>query len=463
LYDILVISDDVVGKKMAGPGIRAWELSRCLSRHFKTALAVPDYSSSAGESSVFEKVLFDVFPYSVKDPRVLRDRGETSKIVIIQGFVLSKFPFIKEWPAHLICDVYVPFPLENLFIHKWKIPNLKDREFIHLKDLRVFNDQMIHGDHFLCANVRQRDLFVGSLLSLNRIDPQYLDRCPVLDNLISIVPFGIDPEDEGKAGEGMENLFPGRKKEYLLLIWGGVVSNWFDPVTLIRSMKKALDRNPAIQLLFLSTTHPNPMLPEFDMAREAVKVSDELGLTDEHVFFNREWVDYYGRGAYFTEADIGVSIHKVHFETYYSFRTRILDYFKYDLPVICTKGDYFSELVEERGLGISVDPEDEDELAAAILELGDEGNRARARLKIREEKKRFYWEEVSRPLVRYCRGVLAGEIEKKSSTSSRALAFLFSRKKTSGPVHSIRRAFWTLSQKLPMKLSAKIRRLFKFR
>jgi len=462
LYDILVISDDVVGKKMAGPGIRAWELSRCLSRHFKTALAVPDYSSPAGEISVFEKVPFDVFPYSVKDPRVLRDRGETSKIVLIQGFVLSKFPFIKEWPAHLICDVYVPFPLENLFIHKWKIPNLKDREFVHLKDLRVFNDQMIHGDHFLCANVRQRDLFVGSLLSLNRIDPRYLDRSPVLDNLISIVPFGIDPEDEGKAGGGLETIFPRIKRESLLLIWGGVVSNWFDPVTLIRSLNKALERNPAIQLLFLSTTHPNPMLPEFDMAKEAVRVSDELGLTDEHVFFNREWVDYYGRGSYFSAADIGVSIHKVHFETYYSFRTRILDYFKYDLPVICTKGDYFSELVEERGLGISVDPEDEDELAAAILDLGDEGNRDRVRQKIREEKKRFHWEEVSQPLVRYCRGVLAGEIGKKSSTSGKALAFLFSRQKTSGPAHSIRRAFWTLSQKLPMKLSVKIKRLFRF-
>ena len=39
---------------------------------------------------------------------------------------------------------------------------LADREFIHLNDLRVFNDQVLNGDHFLCASERQKDLFVGS-------------------------------------------------------------------------------------------------------------------------------------------------------------------------------------------------------------------------------------------------------------------------------------------------------------
>jgi len=462
LYDILVISDDVVGKKMAGPGIRAWELSKCLSKHFKVALAIPDYSSPSRESLLFEKVPFDVIPYSINNPHVIRESGEASKIILIQGFILSKFPFIKGLSAHLICDVYVPFPLENLFIHKWKIPSLKDREFIHLKDLLVFNDQMIHGDHFLCANSRQKDLFVGSLLSLNRINPRYLEVSPILDELISIVPFGIDPEDEGGAENAIRNNIPQIKEENILLIWGGVISNWFDPVTLIRSMKKALEKNPRIQLLFLSTTHPNPLLPEFDMAKEAIRVSDELGLTDKHVFFNQEWVDYNKRGSYFSGADIGVSIHKIHIETYYSFRTRILDYLKYDLPIICTKGDYFSELVQEKGLGISVNPENEDELAAAILSLADEKRRNRLKQKIEGEKMQFYWERVSQPLVQYCQKVLAGEVKKKGPTSKKEMTFLFVPHKASAPKNLIKRTFWLLFQKLPLKFSAKIRRVFKF-
>ncbi len=40
-YDIFVISEDVVCEKMAGPGIRAWELSRLLAKGFGVILAVP--------------------------------------------------------------------------------------------------------------------------------------------------------------------------------------------------------------------------------------------------------------------------------------------------------------------------------------------------------------------------------------------------------------------------------------
>jgi glycosyltransferase involved in cell wall biosynthesis len=464
LHDVFVISDDVVGDKMAGPGIRAWELSKCLSKHFKVALAIPDYSSLNQKSPLFDNVSFYVIPYAVDNPRVIKETGEHSKIILVQGYILSKFPFIKELPAHLICDVYVPFPLENLFIHKWKIPSLKDREFVHLKDLQVFNDQMIHGDHFLCANARQRDLFVGSLLSLNRINPEYLDASPVLDELISIVPFGINPEDEESEGDALQNNFPQikRDEENILLIWGGVISNWFDPATLIRSVSMALERNPKIQLLFLSTTHPNPLLPEFDMAKQAIRISDELGLTDKHVFFNSEWVEYAKRGAYFSGADIGVSIHKVHFETYYSFRTRILDYLKYDLPIICTKGDYFADLVGEKDLGIAVNPENDEELATAILDLADRGERTRIEQNIMEQKRPFFWENVSEPLVGYCRRVLSGETKQKNPASRKDIALLFSLGKKSAPKAFIKSTFWFLFQKLPIKLSTKLRRLLRF-
>ena len=60
MADIFVISDDVVGKKMAGPGIRAWELSRSLAGHFEVILAIPDYSSENAESPSFKKPPFEI-------------------------------------------------------------------------------------------------------------------------------------------------------------------------------------------------------------------------------------------------------------------------------------------------------------------------------------------------------------------------------------------------------------------
>lgn len=464
MYDVFVISDDVVGEKMAGPGIRAWELSKCLAGHFKVILAIPDYSYKSRESTFFDGIPFEVVYYSVKNPSAIEEIGKKSKIILVQGYILSKFPVIKKLPAHLVCDLYVPFPLENLFVHKWKVQSLKDREYIHLKDLCVFNDQIVHGDHFLCANARQRDLFVGSLLSLDRINPHYLDISPVLDELISIVPFGITREEEGERKENViRNRIPRIKEENILLLWGGVITNWFDPVTLIKAVKIAAEKNPVIQLFFLSTIHPNPLLPEFDMAKEAVKVSDELGLTDKHVFFNREWVDYNRRGPYFAEADIGVSIHKVHFETYYSFRTRILDYMKYGLPIICTEGDHFAELVRKKGLGISVGPENEEELAAAILNLSeDRERRERIQRKMKEQRKRFYWEKVSEPLIQYCRRVLSGEVKKREIPRKGEMISFAVLEKQNYLKSRMKKYFWLSSQRLPFRFSAKIRRLFRF-
>lgn len=461
VYDVFLISDDVVGEKMAGPGIRAWELAKCLARQFKVVLAVPDYSYKSSEPKILKGIDFEVMDYSLSDSVLIEKTGKKSRIIIIQGYVLSKFPVIKTLKAHLICDLYVPFPLETLFIHQKKIQSLKDREYVHSKDLKVYNEQLKHGDHFLCANIRQRDLFAGSLLSLNRINPLYLDQSHALDSLISVVPFGISEEDSPKEEKGKRDFirgkFPQIQEDSILFLWGGVISNWFDPLTLIRAVQKAAVQNPKIKLLFLSTQHANPLLPSLDMARQAESLSRNLGLTGKNVFFNDEWVDYQKRGDYFKAADVGVSIHINHFETYYSFRTRILDYLKYELPILCTEGDYFSELVDKETIGISVGSQKKDELTSALLKLaGDPRFYQKAEDRIKEVKKRFYWERVSEPLVQYCTRVLSGEEQKKTVPVKDV------KEKKKSLKEAGRKHFWYIFQKIPMKISSKFRRIFKF-
>lgn len=464
MHDVMIISDDVVGEKMAGPGIRAWELARCLSRHFKVILAIPDYSYKSNKTDFFTDLSFDVVSYSLKIPSFIQSVAEKSRIILTQGFILSKFPGIKSLPVHLICDLYVPFPLENLFVHKAKIPDLKDREFIHHNDLRVFNEQLIYGDHFLCASQRQKDLFIGSLMSLNRVNPQILDSSPSLEDLISVVPFGISGEDAADVeSKVVRKRFPQIKEDDILLLWGGVLSNWFDPVTLIKAFRDALEVKQNLKLFFLSTKHANPLTPPFEMAREAVRISDELDLTGKFVFFNKDWVAYSQRGAYFRDADIGVSIHKTHFETYFAFRTRILDYLKHGLPIICTEGDYFAELVEREKLGIIVGSERRDELKNAIVTLAsDSGLRTEIRVRIEKIREYFDWERVTEPLVRYCRKVLAGEIKKKSLPSRKDIAFICSLRRESFLKKTAKKYIWLLFQRLPLSSGAKIRRLFKF-
>jgi glycosyltransferase involved in cell wall biosynthesis len=456
MIDILVISDDVVGRKMAGPGIRAWELSGSLAGHFKVTLAVPDYSSPDIDAVSAQKSRFAIFHYALAKPSLLKEIAENSRIILAQGYILSKFPFIKELSAHLILDLYVPFPLENLFVHKWNIPNQKDREFVHLNDLRVFNDQIIHGDHFL---PRQKDLFMGALMSLNRINPECLDLDPTLEDLISVVPFGLPEAEESGSPKLLRQKYPQIKPDDILLIWGGVMTNWFDPLTLIKAVHKAREENPGIKLFFLSTKHPNPLLPAFTMAREAEDLSLHLGLTDQSVFFNQEWVEYHKRGGYLGDADIGVSIHKTHFETYYSFRTRILDYLNYELPTICTEGDFFADLVQKENLGLVVASENVDELAAAILKLArDKELRRRMKQNIQKIKPDFYWDRVADPLVRYCRKALSNQSPRKGIPREKELIYLCTAKKKGLLQGPGKKFYYRFAQKMPFRLVAKIKR-----
>ncbi len=461
--DVLVISDDVAGEKMAGPGIRAWELSRRLAEYFRTALAIPDYSPGLPSEQGGKKMPFDLARYAVSRPAPLRQAAEDSRVVIVQGYVLSKFPFLKNIAAHLVCDLYVPFPLENLFVHRRMTPAFGDRVSIHLHDLAVFNEQLVHGDHFLCANERQKDFIIGALLALDRVDPGAVDASPSLDGLVSVVPFGFNDDEEVCSGDMvLREVVPGIGKEDAVFLWGGVLSNWFDPLTLIRAVGRAAAIDPRIKLFFLSTGHPNPLLPSFDMAAEASRLSDSLGLTGEHVFFNRGWVAYARRGAYFREADAGVYAHGDHIETRFAFRTRVLDYLKHGLPILCTEGDSFADLVQNRKMGLVVPCGDTEAMAQALLTLaGDALFREECRKNIAQVRPLFTWDKTAAPLVAYCRDVLDGRISKGRKPDRSDLAAVTGIRKKGVIEKVARRRLWFLARKLPPGLVARIRRILK--
>ena len=45
---ILLISNDVIGERMAGPGIRFWEFAKALSGDLQVSLAVPNKDHPTG-------------------------------------------------------------------------------------------------------------------------------------------------------------------------------------------------------------------------------------------------------------------------------------------------------------------------------------------------------------------------------------------------------------------------------
>jgi len=393
LSNILIISEDTVGKMMAGPAIRCVEMAKALGQDHSVVLAVP-------ESGKADLPQIPSISIAVYDNSSLPDLVAKCDVVVIFGYLVRKFPFLEEIDKPTVVDIYDPFVLENLEIHRCE--EIKQRVETHFFDLGILNQLLRIGDFFICASEKQRDFWLGLLTALGRINPLTYDDDSRLRRLIDVVPFGIPEDPPTHSRQTLKGVHPGIKQEDKVILWGGGIYNWFDPLTLIRAIDKIASKRDDVKLFFMGVRHPNPDIPQMKMCAEAIKLSEELKLKDKYVFFN-QWAAYEDRQNFLLEADIGISTHLEHLETEFSFRTRVLDYIWAGLPVITTEGDFIASLVEQKDLGIVVDYEDPDQLATAITQLLDDADlHKRCRENLIRIASDYTWKNATRPLNKFC-------------------------------------------------------------
>lgn len=377
---------DVIGKAMAGPGIRYWEFAKALSKNHEITLFIPNQVEIGHPH--FRIVSHGYRPF-LKD---LQDQ----EILIVQSLSPLMALQTKHYGVRVIIDAYDPLALE--FLELFKNLPMRKRE---IKNQRCLEEQCFSfsmADAMICASEKQKDLWLGSLMTLKKITSTAYDRDASLKKLIDVVPFGLPSEPPLKAGPGLREVFGLRKADKVIL-WGGGIWNWFDPLTLIKAIKLLSAHRTDIKLVFMGIKHPNEGVPEMEISNQAVSLARDLGLLDNQVFFNYGWLPYNERQNFLLDADIGASIHLDHLETRYSFRTRMLDYLWAGLPIIATEGDSFAELIRSYDLGIVVPYHSSENIANAIISLLDDPERIQ-RIKINLKKIciQFHWETVVQPI-----------------------------------------------------------------
>ena len=386
------MTPDVLGRHMAGPAIRAWKIAAALSREQDVQLVTTTLSTRVG----------DDFPVRQVDDAQLRDVEAWCDVLVFQGDVLTTHPWLRKSTKVLVADIYDPVHLEVLEQSRDLDPNMR-RHVVRITTEAV-NVQLARADYFLCASDKQRDFWLGQLAGVGRINPASYDRDESLDSLVTVVPFGVEDEKPEHTHPALRGVVPGIAPTDKVILWGGGVYNWFDPLTLIRAVAGLRARIPNVRLYFMGMQHPNPGVPTMRVATETRVLAAELGLVDQYVFFNDGWVAYDERQNYLLEADVGVSTHFDHVETAFSFRTRILDYIWASLPIVATAGDSFGDLIEQSGFGITVAPEDEQALEDALYALlSDDERNAACRAAIADHAETFRWARVLEPLRQFCR------------------------------------------------------------
>ena len=388
---ILILSQDGIGANMSGPAVRCWEFARVLSHVCQVTLAAPGELGLSLPPGINTLRL---------DGTTLREQAPEYDAIILSGYILSTYPFLKALNVPLVVDVYAPFNLENLqrIANKKTAFQLQD----HHDVLTVLKDQLEYGDFFLCASETQRDYWLGILSALDRVNPLTYGDDPTLRRLIEVIPFGLPATPPTHTRQVLKGVYPGIGAADSVVLWGGGVYDWLDPLTLIRAMGVIAGQRDDVRLFFMGVKHPNPTVRGFEMLRQAEALSRQLGLENRFVFFN-DWVPYEDRANYLLEADLGVSLHLDHLETRYAFRTRLLDYIWARLPIICTAGDTLADLVTNNQLGRVVGYQAVTEVASAITDLLDTPHlRTDNASRFDAVASTLSWPNAARPLLAFC-------------------------------------------------------------
>ena len=382
---------------MAGPAIRCLELGRQLQDEFIVTLFSPHGSRDEHQ------------PHCDGNIRIVTGKGHSEllelasehDILFIQANVLKAYPALSSLGKYMVVDLYDPYLLSLLVQYQDK-PESASASFRLMH--KVLERHMLAADFCVCASERQRDYWLGRFCALGRINPDLHRVDPSLRKLIDVVPFGLPDEPPRLTGVPLKQRIPGISPDDRVLIWGGGIWEWFDPLTVIRAVAKLSAEIPGLRLVFMGLKSPNPQVDLMDMAVKAKKLSSELGVLDRHVFFLQDWIPYEDRVNYLLDADIAVSCHFDVIETRFSFRTRILDYLWCGLPVLTTGGDEFSELIDRRGAGTALPFGDVDAWARAIAKIlsnqeWEQSCRRASSMLARE----FVWSSAAKNLRRFCR------------------------------------------------------------
>jgi glycosyltransferase involved in cell wall biosynthesis len=386
--NILVLCHDVVGKKMAGPGIRYENIYNTLKKEFRVNLGMLG-SGKNNTETIFINPAGDSF----------KKVFDTFDVIFSQWLSDEMIEYAKSKNITLIFDLYAPVPIEYLaskeFANK-KLGEIDDLEFSNILDM--YSRYFENGDFFLCSNDRQLDFWIGYITALKKIKPSNFGKKNILDS-IALGPMGINDMPSGNEDLLMRKKL-GLSKDDFILLWSGGIWDWFDAQIIIKAINNIND--PNIKLVFMGTKHPNDSVKEMNESILARSLASKLQLVNKSVYFLDGWVAYEDVPKYIKDADACIYCDKASIETRFSHRTRVLDSIRSNVPTICSSGDYFSDIIQRFEMGIVAMNRTEDDFANAIMKLKNSPElKKKIVMNIEKNKSQFSWESTLRPLVEF--------------------------------------------------------------
>jgi glycosyltransferase involved in cell wall biosynthesis len=397
---VLVLCHDVIGGKMAGPGIRYSNVHATLADLFSSTLAV--FSDGSEKSNVNGLVGVP------KQGEAFKAVFDEHDVIFAQWLSSEMLDYAHSTGKTVIIDLYAPVPIEYLASLEFSSSRpTPGQDTIFAGIIETYSKYLSTASFFVCSNERQKDFWIGYITANGFLRPSNFGKSNLI-NRFAIAPMGISSQAP-KVKKLMLREKLGLAKDDFVLLWTGGIWDWFDAQVVIRAVAKVND--PKVKLVFLGTKHPNDIYKEEMSESTAARgLSQELGLVGEKVFFMDGWVPYEERAAYFMDADVAIYADKESLETRFSHRTRVLDHIWTELPTICSRGDYMADLIDKYGFGLTIENRTPNDFAAAISKLfKDKRLLAEIGDNLKSNKHLFTWENTLKPLTQYIATVTPAE------------------------------------------------------
>jgi len=391
---ILILARGHLGSHMSAPGIRATAQARVLAEHVpgaRVTLGAPNHDFEQPADGAFE-----VVRWSARNLFALVARHD---VVISSGLPPHLAAFFPR--RRIVVDLFSQYAMEWMEVGRQHHQGYKRHAWVQ-RTRTVLAMQLTMADFVLTCNERQRDSYIGMMVSLGLISPNAYDTDGTLRRYIDSAPHGIRPELPEPGRNVFRGVHPGFKESDKVIIWNGGIIQWYDPATLLEALR-ILGRDD-IKLLFLGAAYPGIKdLGKGVRFQDAKAIAERNGQLNRTVFFEEGWVSHETAKRYVQESDISVCSYFDNLETRYSHRTRFVDLIWAELPFICTHGDVLAEDVAKKGWGLVVPEEDPDALAKAIEKLIDDGDfRAQCKANLAAARAELQWDVTMAPLVRFC-------------------------------------------------------------
>lgn len=395
---ILLITLEPISKRMAGPAIRCVEIGKQLAKEHEVTVFSPQASDFKSGSELSDQDNFKLYCQAGKSQ--LYRLAENQDIIFIQANVLKPYPGLVDLGKYLVVDLYDPYLLAVLA--QFSVDSASASSSYRLMH-QVLKKHMAYADFSVCASEKQLDYWLGRYCSMGRLTPEMYGFDRSFRRLIDVLPFGLPEKPPERTGDGIKGKVPGIEPDDFLLLWGGGIWEWFDPLTVIEAVGKLAGKHPQLKLYFMGYQSPNPQVGLMQMSVRAKELAEKLGLLNKNVFFSDSWTEYSDRVNCLLDADVAVSAHFDLPETRFSFRTRILDYFWAGLPILTTTGDQLAEQIEKESAGVALPYQNAGKWAEAIEKLIiDRALLEKCSAGSKRLAENYHWSKAVEPLMRFC-------------------------------------------------------------